>query len=359
MPYLVLTLLTCCSLCFVKPKNTLRKGYEYQYVFLFLLVIVFTVFYGIRYNVGIDYMTYYRVAQNRLYDVPLKGKGELFEPAFRLLYRIADFFCLPANTIFLFGGFIMYLFLFYGIHQYSENMALSFFIFFASGMFFFSLNEFRQFIAVCIVFAGYGYCVSRLFFRWCAMIFLGYLFHHSALIAFPMYFLYAIPLRRCFVNMLIIMSLVLKKIGVLEALCLLLSYIPGHFSNYATVLLYMITEGSSGIIGYAYLVMIAVMTNCGWFVRMNKEELFFFKVFIFASFFQNIFYNVYMVGRLMEYFSISLLVIYPAFCTRSKKSKAFYIFFLMISVLFFLNLWKYMFFPPEDSRLHYQTVFSR
>ena len=359
MPYLFLIALTLLPLSVMKSDEKLLRKHELNYVVLFSIVLIFTFFYGLRYNVGIDYMTYYRIAEQKIYDLPLKNKGELFEPAFRFLYRTADFLSLPPNTIFVFGGFVMYIFLFYGIQSYSKNLALSIFIFFSSGLFFFSLNEFRQFIAVCIIFAGYRYCVSRKFMRWCAIVFLAYLFHHSCLIAFPMYFLSFIHLTKRKINILIVVSLIMKKIGALETLCLILSYLPGYFSNYAKVLPYMITEGSSGVIGYAYLLIIFLMANFPHYAINSAEEEFFFKLFLFSSFFQNIFYNVYMVGRLMEYFSISLLVIYPVFYERSKKKMITYILFWGISSLFLLNLSKYMFFPPADSLLHYQTVFSR
>ncbi|MBR1536809.1 MAG: EpsG family protein [Treponema sp.] len=359
MPYLFLIALTLLPLTVMKSDVKLLRKHELNYVILFSIILIFTFFYGLRYNVGIDYMTYYRNAEQKIYDLPQKGTGELFEPAFRFLYRAADFLALPPNTIFLFGGFVMYVFLFFGIQAYSKNFAASLFIFFSSGLFFFSFNEFRQFIAVCIIFAGYRYCVSRKFIQWCAMVFLAYLFHHSSLIAFPMYFLSFIHLTKRKINILIVVSLIMKKIGALETLCLILSYLPGYFRNYAKVLPYMITEGSSGIIGYTYLLIIFLMANFSHYAIKSSEENFFFKLFIFSSFFQNIFYNVYLVGRLMEYFSISMLVIYPIFYERSKKKMITYILFLGISSLFLLNLLKYMFFPPADSLLHYQTVFSR
>lgn len=359
MPYLFLFVGTIIPLFYVRATNLFLKRNDYQYVFIFFIVIVFSLFYGLRYNVGIDYMTYYNISLFKTYDIPLKNKGEVFEPLFRFIYIIVDFFCLPPNTIFLIGGFVMYVFLFWGIVLYSKNIALSLFIFLGSGLYFFSFNEFRQFIAVCIIFFGYCYCIDRKLFSWCIIVLVAFLYHKSALISFPMYFLCAVNLKRKTINLLAIGTLIIKKLGALELLCTIISYAPGNFSNYAKVLPYMVSEGTSGAIGYIYLVIILIMNNSKYFIREDFKERFFFNLFLVSASFMNIFHNVYMVGRLMEYFSISLLIVFPSFFYLSKKKKCTYIIFLMICTAFCANLIKYALFSPKENLLEYHTVFSK
>jgi len=359
MPYLFLFVFTVSPLYFIRPQNVLLKKFEIHYVSIFLIVLILTLFYGLRYNVGIDYMSYYNIAELKKYNVPLKGSGELFEPAFRLIYKIVDFFCLPSNTLFLFGGFIIYAFLFMGVVKFSHSYVLTFFIFFSSGLYFFSFNEFRQFIAVSIIFFGYRYCVQRKLFKWSLAVAVACLYHKSALIAFPMYFLCTVCLRKNIVNILIVITLVLKKIGALELLCFVISYIPGYFGNYAQVLPYMVSKGTSGTMGYIYLVIILIINNSKYFLRENLKDLFFFNLFIFSAIFINIFGNVYMVIRLMEYFSISLLIVFPNFYFLSKKNKYTYILFLMICTVFCANLIKYALFSPKENLLEYHTIFTK
>lgn len=359
MPYFVLFAFTIFCFSFIQRTDTkLKRTFEINIPFIALLVITFILFYGLRYDVGIDYMTYYKNASKGIFDLPQGGTGELFEPAFRFLYKIADFFELPPNTIFILGGTIIYCFLFKACFNYSSSIVLSVFIFFSSGLFFFSFNEFRQFIAVSIIFFGYKYCIERKLFLWIFIIFIAMLFHKSAFIAFPMFFICNRKYSRKFINLVLMATLMLKKIGALTLLCFVLSYLPSPYCNYAEVLPYMVNEGGSGVLGYAYILLVFILNN----TKNNKFssiENFFFNLFIVATVFLNIFSNVYMVTRLMEYYSISLLILYPSFYDFSKKNIYRYIFFLFLTVLFFFNFTKYAFFSPVSSKLEYHTVFNK
>ncbi|MBP3367310.1 MAG: EpsG family protein [Treponema sp.] len=140
MAYMFLFSIEFFFLYFLKPKKLsgrLRKFKTHEILVLFVLILFFTLFYGLRYNVGIDYMSYYNNAVFNLWNKPQRGTGQFFEPGFRSLYAFSAFFDLPANTVFLFGGFLIYFFLFFGIKNYSNSFLLSIFVFVASGLFFF------------------------------------------------------------------------------------------------------------------------------------------------------------------------------------------------------------------------------
>ena len=110
MPYFFLFVFIIFCFSFIQRTDTkLEKVFEINLPFIIILVVTLILFYGLRYDVGIDYMSYYKNASDRIFDLPQKGTGELFEPAFRFLYRLADFFELPPNTIFVLGG-IFFLF---------------------------------------------------------------------------------------------------------------------------------------------------------------------------------------------------------------------------------------------------------
>ena len=89
MPYFVLFAFTIFCFSFIQRTDTkLKRTFEINIPFIALLVITFILFYGLRYDVGIDYMTYYKNASKRIFDLPQEGTGALFEPAFRFLYKI-------------------------------------------------------------------------------------------------------------------------------------------------------------------------------------------------------------------------------------------------------------------------------
>ena len=165
MPYLFLFSVVVFSSYFIRSQTLFCGGERFRdhdILALSVLMFVCILFFGLRYNVGKDYLSYYNNAEFHQWDKPQKGTGEYFEPAFRLLYWIGDVFGLPSHSIFLLSGSIIYLFLFAGIKNHSDSISLSFFIFFSSGLFFFSFNELRQFIAVVIVFYAYRFCLKRI-----------------------------------------------------------------------------------------------------------------------------------------------------------------------------------------------------
>lgn len=347
---------------FIRLKKTNRLiGYDYEYITIFVLIAILTLFFGLRFNVGIDYMSYYNNAEFHSWNKPQKGTGQLFEPGFRFLYWLMEIFCFPPNTIFILSGSLIYLFLFMGVARYSCSVCASLFAFFSSGLFYFSFNELRQFIAICIVFWGYQFCVEKKILKWIILILGAMMFHQSAFIVFPVYLFSKIHFKKSILNIILFSSLVLKKIGMIDFLCLILSYFPGHYSNYSEVLKYMVNDSGSGIISYLYLSIIFVINNAGWRNTYfnDKYRNFFLNIFLFGAVATFIFSDIYLVVRLLEYLLIAFVIVFVDFIKFCKKSKFLYIFLCFIIVTFFCNIIKYSFFSNSASLLEYQTVFSR
>lgn len=357
-------LLLVCPFLFVtyflkQNKRTLLIKYNIDYIFLFVLVIIMTLFFGLRYNVGKDYMSYYNNAKFGYYNKPQKGTGSMFEPAFVFLYAIGDFFDFAPNSIFILSGFILFLSLFVGIYKSSESFLLSFFIFFGSGLFFFSFNELRQFVAVCIILNGYRFASEKKIKEWCLICFIAFLFHKSAIFVFPFYFFNKFKLSKKLINLLIIVSFVIKKIGALKILCFCLTLIPGPYASYADTLTWMPKSGGSGIIGILYLVIVFSINNFGANELQNAMYRYYFYVFFFGAFFSNVFSDIYLVTRLMEYYLISIVVIFPLFIKILKKNNFTYIFAILVILLFSANFIKYSLFSPSSALLEYHTVFNK
>ena len=339
------------------------KGWfrDHDILGLITLLVACILFFGLRYNVGRDYLSYYNNAAFNLWDKPQKGTGEYFEPAFRFLYWIGDVLGLPSHSIFILSGSIIYLFLFAGIKNYSDSMSLSFFIFFSCGLFFFSFNELRQFIAVAIVFYAYRFCVEKRPFCWLSLILFAMLFHKSAGITLPLYFFSRIPLNKPLINILLLLAPILREIDMMVLLNHIVARLPGAYSNYAEVLLWFPKSGSSGVISYLYLLMCLVMNNCRkqtYFFEDSKYKIF-SNLFFWAAFLVCIFSSNYLVLRLLEYLLVAIVVVFPRYMKASKSSLFLYIISLMILAVFCVNFIKYVFLSPPSDLLHYQTIFSR
>lgn len=364
MPYLFLFCGVIFWSHFIEKRNkcnSITKFYDHDVLGLIVVLCACILFFGLRYNVGKDYMSYFNNAEFKLWNQPQKGTGEYFEPAFRSLYLIGSFFGLPSYSIFLLSGSIIYLFLFAGIKNYSNSISLSFFIFFACGLFFFSFNELRQFIAVSIVFYAYRFCIEKKPLCWLLIIFFAMLFHKSAAITLPLYFLSRVPLNKWFINILLILAPILREIDMMVLLSYAIALIPGAYGNYAEVLLWFPKSGGSGIIAYLYLLIGFVMNNCHKRKSCFETPKYkiFSNMFVWAAFFVCIFSSNYLVLRLLEYLLVTILVIFPQYMKISRSNLVLYAVSLLVLTIFFVNFIKYVFFSPPSDLLNYQTIFSR
>lgn len=331
-----------------------------SYVTLFVLIGILTLFFGLRYNVGIDYMSYYDNSRFGYYKKPQKYTNKMFEPGFLIIYGLVDYLCLPPNTIFIFSGFIIYICILYCCYKASASLCLSIFIFFCSGLFFFSMNELRQFVAVSIVFCGYRYAAKNELLKWGLSCFIASLFHKSAIFLFPFYFFNKISLSKIFINLLIVLSIVIKRLGALEILCSLIAFIPGQYSSYAEVLSWLPRNGGSGIICYLYLLIVLIVNNlCYDKMKNEKDSRFYFYIFTFGALFSNVFSDVYLVTRLLEYFIISILLVFPICINGLKKSVLSYSILFFLMAIFFANFIKYSFYSSPSALLEYHTVFNK
>lgn len=358
MIYMVLVTIMTFNFAFLKREKLNKKYLSLDYYWFLFFVFVLILFYGLRWNVGIDYMSYYNMAANKTWMLVRQGGGTL-ELGFQFLYYFEDFFNLPIFSYVILGGTIIFIFLFNAIYDNSDNYALSLFIFFSSGLLFFAFNEFRQFIAVAIIFYGYKFCHKKNFLSWCFICILAFFFHKSSILYLPIYFLWHKKFSRFFINICILCAIVIKQFDILFILKFIIGFFPGHYHGYVEVL-ELIKTKASGITGYVYIFISFLLNNSKKrkYIYVGRNAAY-INFFIVATLVSNIFAEYYMVTRIVEYLLICIVIVYPIFYKDSKQSMFKYILFCAITAFFLVNLIKYAFFSPKASLLTYQTVFSR
>lgn len=323
---------------------------------LFCSLLMITLFFGLRFNVGVDYMSYYNNCFNNAYLKPQKGTGEIFEPGFQLFYRIIDYFNFPPWAFFILTGFILNSFLYEAIKENSENYFFSIFVYFANGIFFNTLNALRQFIAVMIVFWGYRYCVRRNFIKWAVTIFIAATIHKSAIMIVPIYFFVNHRYKKVTINILIIIAILLKQFNTGEILKSIISLFPPPYNGYAFALDLLKNTGS-GIISYLLAVIVFILNNYENTI-FNRKYNVFFNLFVLCTICLNIFYQYFVVTRIMDYFLPSLIILYPLVYKISRKNKYKYFLFLCITAILTLNIIKISIFSPQKTLLTYHTIFG-
>lgn len=152
---------------------------------IIIIAVILIFFAGFRYNVGADYIQYalnFKAYCNQ--TLALNG-----EPGIRIVSRIASkiynessamFFCMSLITV----GLCIFT-----IAKNSPYFIISILLYIFLGCWHESFNSVRQSAAAAILFFGHKYIKERDFKKWLLFCFIGYLFHTSAIVFIPIYFL--------------------------------------------------------------------------------------------------------------------------------------------------------------------------
>lgn len=163
-----------------KPNTVKRKsGINLTYILLILLA-VFPLFFisAVRYDVGTDYLFTY---VPNFYEI-LAGRNPYAEVGFNLFNRAIQLFTDNPQWLFVVTSLIFVSLMIMTIVRYSHNVIISVAVVLFSCIFFASLNNVRQAVAVVIVFAAIPFIVRGNHFKFILCLLIAYCFHKSAVI---------------------------------------------------------------------------------------------------------------------------------------------------------------------------------
>lgn len=235
-----------------------------------------------------------------------------FEIGYFLLTKICAWLHI-GETAFLFviAGLI-YIPTFRFIHRYSENPAISIYVYFAFSLFGYSLGIFRQMIATAIVLSAFGYILDRKFIRFAAMVLLAMTFHTTAVIALALYWLARLPVRGR-------LAYILGGEAVLFIVARpLIVWISGLFPMYAHYL-----DSQYDVRGGSYmmlLVMNAVVIAGYLTVEKTEEHDVILNISLNAAavgtFLLILGYSMGIFGRIVHFYTVYLVLLLPMIANR-------------------------------------------
>ncbi len=166
----------------VKNIKSLNSTYKILCVLACLPTTLVSV---VRYKVGTDWSIYHDY-----FHWISEGTDQFSEPLFNLLNRVIYLFTQDSWWLFAICAVIIGYFTYRAIMEQSINPAFSILIFMISGDYFNSQNQIRQAIAMAIFLCAMKYMKSRDWKKYFLFLVVAFLIHTSAIIYFPMYFLY-------------------------------------------------------------------------------------------------------------------------------------------------------------------------
>ena len=157
-----------------------------------LPIIPLTIIAAIRYGVGQDYFyTYTKIFENVLSGHSKDAWGDI---GYILLNKFVAKFSSDYASIFIVTAVIFCSCIFVAIYKSANNFVMSSYLLVCSGYYFCFLNGMRQMIAVSILMLSLRYIENENRLKFTLCIITAMLFHLTAILFIPVYFLYNIKL---------------------------------------------------------------------------------------------------------------------------------------------------------------------
>lgn len=312
----------------------------YKNYFIFFIIFLFS---ALRFDVGYDYVAYYNVITGL--DTINYFRFGLIDQLVIDISRNLDFY----QFYFIATSFITIYLVSKTLENYSENYFFSILIFISIPIFYFmSFTIIRQYVAIAIVFFSLKYIFQRSFIKYLFFIFLASVFHLTALVALPIYFLSMVKFSRAFALLLVFLSLFLSPLisNVLESL------FPYYFS-------YITNDASYGKSFLYFLLLIFLLLITHYRYIKRKESLFYFNIFTIGM-------CLYIVGiqlgevapRISYYYLIFLIFLIPSVLQNYKNKQAYLMVLCATTLLYGFNFYLFDKNKNKNAYVPYNTFLN-
>lgn len=161
------------------PLYEQKRAKDYSY---FLApIMVFTLFWGLRYDVGTDYLEYTRVYEST--DWMAETHGALgYEKGFILTNKFFQLLGFSSISIFIYSSFVFVFALYFWCHEETRRYSIFAVFFFMTGPVLFAQNGTRQMLAMSFFLCGLVFLGRKKIIPWLIFVFLAYMNHRSIIV---------------------------------------------------------------------------------------------------------------------------------------------------------------------------------
>lgn len=293
-----------------------------------ILLFALAILSGLRAeSVGTDTGTY-----KELMGYIANGRGEYIEKGWLwvnevVLFWEGGFTALLVVTSILVLGPVAYV-----IAKASPNPMLSLFFYYSMYLYLNSFNMMRQAVAISFVFLGFYFLTKRKDLYFFLSLLAGCLFHASALVAILYYMFYKVSFKDSLTKWMLVSTLI---VGLLAAKASILSLVLGPYAVYL----------ESDVFGYRPsialpLIMTLLLNALYYFVDKTHRSVdkIWLKLFMFSVLLTNLTFQLALGTRIVLFFSISQVILFPLYLKNNKIKEKNLVFTLVIvyfSLIFF------------------------
>lgn len=300
-----------------KETLKIKDDYYTKYVvFLTFAILFLGLVTGFRsFNVGTD-LNYTYIPG--FYKILNGSTNEYSERGFVLFIQLLQIFSDNARILVLSTSLIFSFCLCRIAVKKSANLYVCLLASLLSTFYFTSLNNVRQSLAIIILIEGFNYIVDKKLFKYLICVFLAFLFHKSALIMIPMYFVINSEfIKKHYLTLLII------SIIILPILSKIFIYLIS-FTKYAYYFNSDFNNGESNLLN--------IIINALWlfisFLLLNNEKetykesyaLLVIQTFAFLFSYLSLFIKVSeLMSRIANYFIFNQILLIPYLFNREEE----------------------------------------
>lgn len=322
-----------------------------SHIFAFLSFLPVFFVSALRYQVGVDYMSYFWIFQAVERGEPIHA-----ESGYRFLNEFLINYTNDPQSIFIVTSFITLSLIFYGIYKYSPNPGLSIFLLVSMGYLFSSFNILRQYVAIALVFASLKLIKENKFFPFLLIIIAAMTFHKTAIILLPLFYLIRLRLKQSYLFIITLVSA---------------CFIPlrGVLTNLLTNVFYpqyagtdLIKPLSMSEFLYYLLVLGALVLLCMAYKNKFFDDtynLILFNCIFYSLILYTCFSFVPEINRIAVYIELFIVILIPRVIKAEQNKKVrnlYYIITIISFTAFFILSVGIM---KRFGVLPYTTVFSR
>lgn len=309
-------------------------------------LLIFSFFSGVRYDVGVDYLAYlenYKIISTD--RIPGLNTEIGFQWLTNLFAKNNIHFAVYFATLALF----QIIFIYFSFNNERYLLPFIIFVLMTNGTYFTWMNGIRQSIVFCIFVYNIKYIKERKIVLYLSWVFIGYLFHKSAILLIPLYFILRndVDLFKGVIFQLVLLfsALILSEIKIWNYFVVYLEKIidiVGYKNSYGDIQNKMsIFEQNytKGIRFYFPLLLNIITTLYSFKLKkaFNKTSIkIFYNIYFIGALSSMLFYNNTLMRRPALYFIYMQFIIsaYLLFYLKVNRKRSYLNYFLYIFIIF-------------------------
>lgn len=272
---------------------------------------------GLRYGIGTDYNNF----SEMFYKIQSGAKVKEVEITFVYLNEFLGKYYKSSQVLFIITSLITISLIVKSIYDYSINRNLSIILFITLGYYQGSFNGFRQYIAIAICIYSIRYIFNKNLFKYIIAILIGSLFHSSALVFIPIYFVNKIKISKK-----VYMIILAIFIGVSNAYNFIIEILlpkisPYYFNKYSDSNFFSL--GVNGKAEYIYflcflLILIISIFKIDIIRKIDEKSQIYLNLCIISILFIALGFKSQLLFRISLYFSIYFIFLIPTLIISFK-----------------------------------------